>query len=199
MLQSHLHQIDGFACRCLLLHVLNSLMKTLQTDELFRRNTDIITEDTQELPFAKASHGCHLRSRYIASRPVASRYHFAQARIINVLFMRQMTKKECEPLRYMMRRVSSSRNSQSEIITVPDHEMENFMRVASVQDESVMFLDYKEFIGKEGRRVRINEGAFAGVEGVIKRIKRNKHVVVQIEGVTAVAITFVPSSYLSII
>jgi transcription antitermination factor NusG len=62
-----------------------------------------------------------------------------------------------------------------------------------------MFLDYKEFIGKEGRRVRINEGAFAGVEGVIKRIKRNKHVVVQIEGVTAVAITFVPSSYLSII
>ena len=47
--------------------------------------------------------------------------------------------------------------------------------------------------------MRINEGAFAGVEGVIKRIKRNKHVVVQIEGVTAVAITFVPSSYLSII
>lgn len=111
----------------------------------------------------------------------------------------KMTKKECEPLRYMMRRVSSSRNSQSEIITVADHDMENFMRVASVQDESVMFLDYKEFIGKEGRRVRINEGAFAGVEGVIKRIKRNKHVVVQIEGVTAVAVTFVPSSYLSII
>lgn len=109
----------------------------------------------------------------------------------------KMTKKGCEPLRYMMKRVAGSRNR--EIMIVPDLEMDNFMRVASVQDESVMFLDYKEFIGKEGRRVRINEGAFAGVEGVIKRIKRNKHVVVQIEGVAAVAVTFVPSSYLSII
>ena len=82
---------------------------------------------------------------------------------------------------------------------VPDNEMYNFMRVASMQDDSVMFLDYKDFIGKEGRRVRINEGTFAGVEGVIKRIKKNKHVVVQVEGVAAVAIAFVPSSYLSII
>jgi hypothetical protein len=77
--------------------------------------------------------------------------------------------------------------------------MNNFMRVASVQDDSVIFLDYKNFIGKEGRRVRINEGTFAGVEGVIKRIKKNKHVVVHIEGITAVAVAFVPSSYLSII
>ena len=77
--------------------------------------------------------------------------------------------------------------------------MENFMRVASAESDNVIFLDYKDFIGKEGKRVRINEGTFAGVEGVIKRIKKNTHVVVQIEGVAAVAIAFVPSSYLSII
>jgi transcription antitermination factor NusG len=47
--------------------------------------------------------------------------------------------------------------------------------------------------------VRVNEGHFAGVEGVIKRIRKNKHVVVQIEGVAAVAITFVPASYLTLI
>ena len=109
----------------------------------------------------------------------------------------KMTRKECEPLRYMMKPISGS--SQKEIMTVPDREMENFMRVASVHDDSVMFLDYKDFIGKEGRRVRINEGTFAGVEGIIKRIKKNKHVVVQVEGIAAVAVTFVPSSYLSII
>lgn len=108
----------------------------------------------------------------------------------------KMTKKECEPLRYMMKRVGGSRSSQREIMIVPDREMENFMRVATVQDNSVMFLDYKDFIGKEGRRVRISEGTFAGVEGVIKRIKKNKHVVVQIEGVAAVAVAFVPSSLL---
>lgn len=112
-----------------------------------------------------------------------------------VLTHLKMTRKECEPLRYMMKPVAENR-SQSEIITVPDREMENFMRVASVQDDSVMFLDYKDFIGKEGRRVRIVEGTFAGVEGVIKRIKKNKHVVVQIEGIAAVAVTFVPPSLL---
>ena len=110
----------------------------------------------------------------------------------------KMTRKEFEPLRYMMRTIKSDGGSTS-IIRVPDHEMENFMRVASAESDNVIFLDYKDFIAKEGKRVRINEGTFAGVEGVIKRIKKNKHVVVQIEGVAAVAIAFVPSSYLSII
>ncbi len=105
------------------------------------------------------------------------------------------TRKGCEPLRYMMRPVAGNR-TQKEIMTVPDREMENFIRVASVQDDSVMFLDYKDFIGKEGSRVRIMGGTFAGVEGIIKRIKKNKHVVVQIEGIAAVAVTFVPPSLL---
>ena len=109
----------------------------------------------------------------------------------------KMTRKECEPLRYMMNR--PLKDEEKTIMTVPDKEMENFMQVASVQDDSVIFLDYSDFIGKEGKRVRINEGQFAGVEGVIKRIKKNKHVVVQIEGVAAVAIAFIPSSFLSII
>ena len=100
-------------------------------------------------------------------------------------------------MRYMMRRPVPGGDNRKEIMTVPDREMENFLRVASVQDESVIFLDYKDFIGKEGHRVRINEGTFAGVEGVIKRIKKNKHVVVQIEGIAAVAVAFVPSSYLT--
>lgn len=107
----------------------------------------------------------------------------------------KMTRKECEPLRYMMKPVAGNR-ALREIITVPDREMYNFMRVASALDDSVIFLDYNDFIGKEGSRVRITGGSFAGVEGVIKRIKKNKHVVVQIEGIAAVAVTFVPASLL---
>ena len=101
-------------------------------------------------------------------------------------------------MRYMVRTAGDG-NGTNEILRVADREMENFMRVASVLDDRVLYLDYKDYIGKEGKRVRINEGTFAGVEGVIKRIKKNKHVVVQIEGVSAVAIAFVPSSYLSIL
>ncbi len=127
--------------------------------------------------------------------------------IHNLIFVRstqeqltslKTTRKEFEPMRYMVRTARDG-NGTNEILRVADREMENFMRVASVLDDRVLYLDYKDYIGKEGKRVRINEGTFAGVEGVIKRIKKNKHVVVQIEGVSAVAIAFVPSSYLSIL
>lgn len=74
---------------------------------------------------------------------------------------------------------------------VADREMENFMRVASRTDDSVMFLDNETVVGKEGKRVEIMGGAFEGVTGVIRRVKRCKRVVVEIEGVASVAIAYV--------
>ena len=88
---------------------------------------------------------------------------------------------------------------RSEIITVPDQQMENFMKVASVQDDRVMFLENNDFVNKVGQRVKVTEGYFAGVEVIIKRINKNKRIVVQLEGVAAVAIAFVPASQLSLI
>ena len=82
------------------------------------------------------------------------------------------------------------------IMTVADREMENFMRVASRTDDSVMFLDEKSVIGKEGKHVRIMGGVFKGVEGVIRRVKRCKRVVVELEGIASVAIAYVPAVFL---
>ena len=94
-----------------------------------------------------------------------------------------------EPLRYMMDHTAEEAHV---IMTVPDRQMENFMRVASRTDDSVMFLDEETVVGKEGKRVEIMGGAFEGVEGVIRRVKRCKRVVVELEGVASVAIAFVP-------
>ena len=110
----------------------------------------------------------------------------------------KMTREEFAPMRYMIKRPLSS-GEKSEIMLVPDREMENFMRVASVQDDRVMFLENNDFINKVGQRVKVTDGYFAGVEGVIKRINKNKRIVVQLEGVAAVAIAFVPASQLSLI
>ena len=93
-----------------------------------------------------------------------------------------------EPLRYMMDRTASRAHT---IMTVADGQMENFMRVASRTDDSVMFLDEETIVGKEGKRVEIIGGAFNGVTGVIRRVKRCKRVVVEIEGVASVAIAHV--------
>ena len=101
--------------------------------------------------------------------------------------------KVLEPLRYMMDHTAAGEHT---IMTVADREMENFMRVASRTDDSVMFLDNETVLGKEGKRVEIMGGAFEGVTGVIRRVKRCKRVVVEIEGVASVAITWVPAGML---
>ena len=122
--------------------------------------------------------------------------------INNLIFVRstqeqlselKQTNEVLEPLRYMMDRTASLEHA---IMTVADREMENFMRVASRIDDSVMYLDDDTIVGKEGKRVEIMGGAFEGVTGVIRRVKRCKRVVVEIEGVASVAIAWVPVTLL---
>ena len=108
----------------------------------------------------------------------------------------KMTRRELQPLRYMTDRVADRVNH---ILCIPDRQMQNFMRVAKVQDDTVFFLQTNDYLNKEGQRVRVVDGDFAGVEGVIKRVKRNKHVVVQLEGLVAVAIAYIPGAYLQLI
>ena len=111
----------------------------------------------------------------------------------------KMTREGFAPMRYIMKRPLADKEGKSEVMYVPERQMENFMRVASIQDDRVMFLDSSAFINKVGQRVKVTDGYFSGVEGVIKRINKNKRVVVQLEGIAAVAIAFVPASCLSVI
>ncbi len=122
--------------------------------------------------------------------------------INNLIFVRstkervsepKRTNEVLEPLRYMMDRTASCEHT---IMTVADRKMENFMRVASRTDDSVMFLDNETVLGKEGKRVEIMGGAFEGVTGVIRRVKRCKRVIVEIEGVASVAIAYVRAELL---
>jgi len=119
--------------------------------------------------------------------------------INNLIFVRstqerishlKSSNKTLEPLRYMIDQTAQQPHT---IMTVLDRQMENFMRVASRTDDSVMFLDDESVVGKEGKRVEIIGGVFEGVTGVIRRVKRCKRVVVEIEGVASVAIAFVPA------
>lgn len=120
--------------------------------------------------------------------------HSTQERITQL----KMFNRAFSSLRYIMKS-SPSGSSRPEILTVRDSEMENFIRVASVADDSVMFLDWSSVADKVSRRVMVMDGPFAGVEGVIMRIRRNKHVVVQLKGIAAVAITFVPPAFLKLL
>ena len=61
------------------------------------------------------------------------------------------------PLRYLMDRTAGQEHT---IMTVPDVQMHNFMRVASRTDDSVLFLNDETVVGKEGKRVLITGGVF---------------------------------------
>ena len=115
--------------------------------------------------------------------------HSSQERISHL----KSSNEVLEPLRYMIDQTAQRPHT---IMTVPDGQMENFMRVASKTDDSVMFLDDEMVVGKEGKRVMITGGTFEGVTGVIRRVKRCKRVVVELEGIASVAIAYVPASLL---
>ena len=103
--------------------------------------------------------------------------------------------KSLEPLRYITR--PSENGLDNTIIRIPESLMSSFLQVASFNyDEHVVFLENLEFAFKPGPKVRINEGQFQGVEGVLKSMKKHLCVVVPLKGVTAVAITNVPKKYL---
>ena len=82
-------------------------------------------------------------------------------------------------------------------MTVSDAAMDNFMKVARVPDDKVFYLQPNDYVtSPAGKRVIITTGPFAGVEGVITSIQRNKHVVVQLDNLIAAAITYVPADYI---
>ena len=99
-----------------------------------------------------------------------------------------------EPLRYMTNHMSTG--FYKKVLTIPDRQMENFMGVVNTNLEKIEYLDQTAYLLKPGKRVRITEGEFKGYEGVIKRFKKRQQVVVQIKGLVAVAITFVPRAWL---
>lgn len=98
------------------------------------------------------------------------------------------------PLRYILWRPHNG--LPGTIIRVPDYQMDSFIRVASISDERVMYLGDKDFSNKIGKRVRIIEGVFQGIEGVVCRVKKDRRVVVSIKGVASVAISYIAPSFL---
>ena len=92
------------------------------------------------------------------------------------------------PIRYMM-----NRETHKPII-VPTREMENFIKVAGTYEEKLIYLNPDPGDFAKGERVRIIGGMFAGAEGVFVRIKGDRRVLINIEGLVAVATTYVHPS-----
>ena len=125
------------------------------------------------------------------------RYEIA-AQVSNLIFvyasfnsLQEEKKKDtaAQYLRYIKKR-------NDEYLTIPNKQMEDFIRVSKLPDEKLIPIDITEGTNLNGQKVRIIEGELAGVEGRIMRLKGNKKVVVNISDLIAYAISFVPSGWL---
>ena len=80
-------------------------------------------------------------------------------------------------------------SSGSDIQPISDKEFRLF-RLLTAEDSMRCEVYHKEEY-KIGDRLRVKGGPFAGYEGYARRIRKNKHVVVEIEGICAIALPFI--------
>ena len=66
-------------------------------------------------------------------------------------------------------------------------------------DEDLIYLTEISEKLREGQLVKVRNGAFAGVEGRIVRIKKNRRILVELPGMLAIASTYVKAGDVEII
>lgn len=93
------------------------------------------------------------------------------------------------PIRFIMNR------ELARPVVIPDAQMRSFILVAGTRDEAILYIEPAELQLVKGQKVRITDGVFKGVIGDFVRIRHDRRVVVLIEGVMAVATTFIPPSF----
>ena len=103
---------------------------------------------------------------------------------------------EFQYFRFIMRPVPETRGERKEVIWVPDPQMEDFIRVTSERNERVLYLNNLAFALRPGAHVRVKDGPFAGVTGIVKSIQKHLCVVLPVGGVVAVAILNIPKKSL---
>ena len=75
-----------------------------------------------------------------------------------------------------------------------------FRMVADSGIEGLEFYSREDIVNfRQGARVRVTAGTLKGAEGYIKRIKRDRRLLVAIEGFVAVATSYLPPEMLEII
>lgn len=97
------------------------------------------------------------------------------------------------PIRYIMNKETNHP------IIIPERQMHNFIAVAGTNEEQLVYLEPSIVSFRKGQRVRVTGGVFEGVEGEFIRVKSDRRVMVSIQGVMAVATTFIHPSFIELI
>ena len=84
-------------------------------------------------------------------------------------------------------------------LTVSCKEMENFIIATCNKSEHLKFVDETQCHFKGGEIVKVIDGLFKGVEGMVARVSGQQRVIVTLSQVGLVSTAYVPSAFLTII
>lgn len=144
--------------------------------------------------------GQHIRKRVISYRPVVRNLLFVKATPGRMRNLKQIYN---SMLQFKIRPM----DGHSEVITIPDKEMEDFMALyENVEDANKHFFLPGEINLRPEARVRIEDGVFAGLEGYYQKVKGCKNekgkdekcFVVKIEGFLSCAAFLTECNYVSL-
>lgn len=84
-------------------------------------------------------------------------------------------------------------NGKNPPLTVPDRQMDNFIRLCHIDDPNILFVSHLECRFKSGDQVVVTSGPFKGITGRVVRVKRQQRVAIEIAGLGVVTTAYVPS------
>ena len=157
--------------------------------------------------FKTASIECFYPLRYTERRINNSerKKYVLQPLLRNLVFVKSSPKLLEPHLQLLKQRLSISSTlyyrdlGTGKIIVICEKEMQHFITVAGCVQERIIYLSNTEIDLSKGKRVRITDGVFAGLEGVFMRIKGSKRVVVSLPDLFSVATACIPIEHIQVL
>ena len=118
--------------------------------------------------------------------------------IHNLVFVKSTTEILDEFIRKSKHPITYLKNlSTGTTAIISEKEMQNFILITKSKIEGLRFLDENiDRFCTGDKKVRVTGGMFDGLEGYVIRIRRDRKLVIRIEGITAVAVAGIHASLL---
>ena len=160
-------------------------------------------EKKAEASLADRGVRCYVPKRYQVRTLHGKKVRSLQPVVANLVFVQASWNEIIEVKRHMdyLQFQTQVVERKRRVMVVGDAEMDQFIRVSEQWEADISYYRPDELEMANGERVRVIGGQFNGIEGRLVKItgKRQKRVVLQVEGVLAIAITIENPEYLELI